>query len=109
LNCKSLAGTYDYLCPEIIEDKGHDMKVDNWCLGVLCYELLTGKVPFGSEASNTDELLLNIKNVKFCIPANLDRSARLIIQKLIVKNPSKRLELIDLLNEEWIRKFAKND
>lgn len=39
-------GTLDYLAPEMIMESGHDEKIDYWSLGVLIYELLTGKAPF---------------------------------------------------------------
>jgi serine/threonine protein kinase len=43
---KSIAGTLDYLCPEVILQSVQDEKVDIWCLGVLCFEMLCGKAPF---------------------------------------------------------------
>ena len=42
LRRQTLCGTLDYLPPEMIEKKIHDEKVDNWSIGVLCYELLVG-------------------------------------------------------------------
>jgi len=39
-------GTLDYLAPEMIKECGHDDKLDIWSLGVLIFELITGKVPF---------------------------------------------------------------
>lgn len=43
---KTYCGTFDYVAPEILEGKEYDWCVDLWCLGVLTYELLMGKVPF---------------------------------------------------------------
>ena len=43
---KTYCGTLDYLAPEMIEESGHDVSLDYWSLGVLTYELLTGKAPF---------------------------------------------------------------
>lgn len=48
-----MCGTLDYLPPEMVEGRTHDEKVDLWCLGVLCYELLVGHPPFES-ASHTE-------------------------------------------------------
>ena len=37
---ETMCGTLDYLPPEMIEQKEYTFKVDNWTVGVLCYELL---------------------------------------------------------------------
>lgn len=47
-----MCGTLDYLPPEMIEGRMHNEKVDLWCIGVLCYELLVGNPPFESASHN---------------------------------------------------------
>ena len=37
--------------PEIIGMKGHDKGVDYWALGVLIFEMATGKTPFGDDSN----------------------------------------------------------
>lgn len=49
---KTMCGTLDYLPPEMIEGRTHNEKVDLWCIGVLCYELLVGNPPFESASHN---------------------------------------------------------
>ena len=47
-----------YLAPEIILAVGHDESVDWWSLGVLLFELLTGRTPFADPSQ--DQLFENI-------------------------------------------------
>jgi serine/threonine protein kinase len=39
---KTFCGTLDYVSPEVIQGKQYDFRVDNWSIGILCYELLVG-------------------------------------------------------------------
>jgi aurora kinase, other len=50
---KTMCGTVDYLAPEIVKETEYDFAIDNWCVGVLCYEFLYGHPPF--ESSLRDE------------------------------------------------------
>lgn len=58
---KTYCGTFDYVPPEILEKKDYDLSVDIWCLGVLTYELLTGKVPY--EGDKHTVVMSKINNV----------------------------------------------
>ena len=48
---QTFCGTMDYISPEMFERMGHDYKVDIWSVGVLCYELCSGKAPFESDSA----------------------------------------------------------
>jgi cGMP-dependent protein kinase len=43
----TIIGTPHYMAPEIITGKGYSFYVDLWSMGVIMYELLCGKLPFG--------------------------------------------------------------
>lgn len=104
---KSLCGTIDYLSPEMILHKPHDTKLDIWCIGVLIYELLVGKAPFYSKKhSETIEL---IKRVQYNIPNSICGSSHHLIARLLVKKPQDRLECSEILEHDWIEKYANKD
>uniref|UniRef100_T1JBX6 Ribosomal protein S6 kinase n=1 Tax=Strigamia maritima TaxID=126957 RepID=T1JBX6_STRMM len=91
----SFCGTIEYMAPEVVSgDKtGHDLAVDWWSIGVLTYELLTGASPFTveGEKNTQQEISKRILKSNPPIPGDLSSSVRDFIQRLLVKNPRKRL------------------
>ena len=62
----TVCGTPIYLAPEIIDETGHDEKVDVWCIGILLFELSTGNIPF--LGNNIETLKSNIRNMNISWP-----------------------------------------
>jgi serine/threonine protein kinase len=106
---RSIVGTDEYLCPELLLKHGYGKKCDIWCLGVLCYEFLVGYSPFWAQ----DDWALheNIKRVKYEYPSEIKISelAKDFIGKILVKNPNERVDLNQILNHNWISKQANKD
>lgn len=96
----TLCGTLDYLPPEMIEGKSHDDKVDLWNVGVLCYELLSGKPPF--EAPTNHETYRRITRVEINYQEHVSEGAKDLISKLLQKDPHSRLPLDGVLSHPWI-------
>jgi serine/threonine kinase 32 len=42
----SIAGSFAYIAPEVLQKRGYLSSVDWWSLGIVLYELLFGKVGF---------------------------------------------------------------
>lgn len=103
---KTMCGTLDYLPPEMIEGKSYNKTIDQWCLGVLCYEFLVGSPPFESEDSaKTYE---KIRRIDVRYPKFVSIGARELISKLL-KQDGSRMPLSGVMKNEWIRSTLKNN
>ncbi|XP_058415743.1 aurora kinase B isoform X3 [Diceros bicornis minor] len=105
LRRKTMCGTLDYLPPEMIEGRTHNEKVDLWCIGVLCYELLVGNPPFESASHN--ETYRRIVKVDLKFPASVPAGAQDLISKLLKHSPSERLPLAQVSAHPWVRAHSR--
>lgn len=92
----SVMGSVHYLSPEQANGGASTIKCDIYALGILMYELLTGKVPF--KGDNAVEIA--IKHMKEPIPSvrkfnpDIPQSIENIILRACAKNPKNRYDSV---------------
>jgi len=94
-------GTPEYLAPEMIKQAGHDQSLDLWNIGVLTYELLTGKPPF--DGATQSELYENIVKVKINFPKDFSKLAKDLILRLLKSDPKERITIKELADHAWFK------
>src|SRR3989338_6161775 len=86
----SFVGTAEYVCPELLNVKETSAASDLWALGVIVYQLLTGRMPFhGATQYLTFQ---NVLNRRLLFPQqSFDPDAKDLIEKLLQVDPTSRL------------------
>ena len=98
----SVMGSVHYLPPEQASGSGSTIKSDIYSLGILMFELLTGKVPF--KGDNAVEIA--IKHMKDQIPSvcnineSIPQSVENIILNACAKNPKNRYDSVSEMYED---------
>ncbi|RIA87908.1 kinase-like domain-containing protein [Glomus cerebriforme] len=85
----TFCGTPEFMAPEILLEQRYGRAVDWWAFGVLIYEMLLGQSPFRGD--DEDEIFDAILEDEILYPINMSRDSVSILQKLLTREPEKRL------------------
>lgn len=104
---KSTCGMYGtpfFVAPEVIKAETYTPAVDIWSLGVLTYNMLSGKLPF--DGNNIKEVLRRVRSGKYTFPPSewneISPEAKSFINGLLELDPKRRLTADQALGHEWM-------
>lgn len=101
---KDVVGSVHYISPEQARGNEVDLRTDIYSLGVLMYEMFTGKVPF--EGEEAVSIAMKHVNQKPAAPMNVNpnvpRGINDIILKCMEKNPDDRYQSASELREDLL-------
>lgn len=94
----SVFGTPDYMSPEQASGTPVDHRSDLYSLGIMLYEMITGRPPFTGVI--TAVLLQHVQQPPPPLPAGTDPKLGAIIERLLSKQPEARFESAQQLAEQ---------
>ncbi len=101
---ETYCGTPEYLAPEMINKSGHDENIDIWSLGVMLFEMLTGKTPFNFKGDR-NQLYNSIKTLKIVWTDDFPPLAKDLISKILRLQPKDRLNLDQIIEHQWFKEI----
>ncbi|VDN03305.1 unnamed protein product [Thelazia callipaeda] len=113
-NLLFMAGTPEFVAPEVIKFEPIDFHTDMWSIGVLTYILLSGISPFLGETLGDTYVAVEKGEWEFDDEAfeGISDAAKDFISKLLITNQKQRMLPEDCLKHPWIvssRTKAAND
>lgn len=88
----TLVGTVYYMAPDVINGTGYGLEADIWSMGVMLYELMCGRLPFGDGLETDFEIMASIMEEELTFPAKYnDQAGRKLITGLLSKSVDSRL------------------
>ncbi|XP_022208574.1 death-associated protein kinase related [Drosophila obscura] len=111
INVREMAGTPDYVAPEVLQYEPLSLLTDIWSVGVLTYVLLSGFSPFGGDTKQ--ETFLNISQCALTFPDNLFGGVSPVaidfIRRALRIKPNDRMSAAGCLEHVWLKDESSLD
>jgi serine/threonine-protein kinase len=86
-----LVGTPEYLAPEVIKGRPATVQSDVYALGVIAYECLSGRRPFGGD-NHLAILTAHVDQAPMPLPTDVPATVAAAVMKAMEKDPARRFE-----------------
>lgn len=103
---KDVAGTPNWMAPEVIELKGASPKSDIWSLGCTVIELLTGRPPYADIANGMSVMFRIVEDTEPPIPDAVSPLLNNFLRQCFQKDPAKRPDAEILCEHEWLKNWG---
>lgn len=100
---KDVAGTPNWMAPEVIELKGASTKSDIWSLGCTVVELLTGRPPYSEIANSMSVMFRIVEDAMPPLPDNCSELLQDFLKMCFQKDPSARPSAEMLCEHPWLK------
>nr|CCA20871.1 protein kinase putative [Albugo laibachii Nc14] len=101
----SIKGTPLYMAPELVQEKPYNYTVDLWSLGVILFELATGKPPFYTDRIVSLIQMIIREPVRY--PKTMSKELTSFLKGLLEKDPRRRLTWPHIQEHPFVRENAQ--
>jgi len=104
----SICGSDFYLAPEVIKQEEYGREIDIWSVGVVCYVVLSGSLPFFHNVLHKLYRQIVERDLSFPETAwkSVAKGAQDFILRLLQVRPGDRLTAEQSMNHPWLRSSA---
>ena len=91
----TIVGTPNYISPEVLKGIEYSFTCDYWSVGVCCYLIYFGYLPFGDKSDNVMQIYKEIIKGKINIPKDCPLMVKDLIEGLLRRNAAERINNFD--------------
>ena len=106
-------GTVSYVSPEVLCGNEYDKSVDIWCVGILSYLLLVGRLPFDNVDDDENEIARQTINDPPPFTEEkwnkVSIEAKDFVNKCLQKDPLVRINITEILEHDWLKKYISEE